>query len=82
MGQLLGKENLLYRAAIDGINTRMNMEVEDYLSQPYTYEAMAAEAAIQCILSGYYIDAKDIEKGFISEHWRNIVMDYAKKNQK
>lgn len=81
MGNLLGKENLLYRAAIDGIETRMNMEIEDYLSQPYTYEAIVAEAAIQCILSGYYIDTKDIEKGFVSEHWRNLVTDYAKKNQ-
>lgn len=81
MGNLLGRENLLYRCAIDGIDEKMNMEIEDYLSQPYTYEAMVAEAAIQCILSGYYIDVKDIEKGFISEHWKNIVTDYANKNQ-
>lgn len=82
MGNLLGRENLLYRCAIDGINEKMNMEIEDYLSQPYTYEAMVAEAAIQCILSGYYIDVKDIEKGFISEHWKTVVTEFATKNQK
>ncbi|MBP3568202.1 MAG: helix-turn-helix transcriptional regulator [Lachnospiraceae bacterium] len=82
MGNLLGRENLLYRCAIDGIDEKMNMEIEDYLSQPYTYEAMVAEAAIQCILSGYYIDVKDIEKGFISEHWKQTVTDFAVKNQK
>ena len=82
MGNLLGRENLLYRCAISGIDEKMNMEIEEYLSKPYTYEAMVAEAAIQCIRSGYYIDAKDIEKGFISEHWRNIVTEYAEKNQK
>ena len=82
MGNLLGRENLLYRCAIDGIDEKMNMEIEDYLSQPYTYEAMVAEAAIQCMMSGYYIDTKDIEKAFISEHWKQVVSDYANKNQK
>ncbi len=81
MGQLLGRENLLYRCAVEGIDEKMNMEVEEYLRQPYTYEAMVAEAAIQCMKSGYYMDVKDIEKGFISEHWRTIVGDFARKNQ-
>jgi len=82
MGNLLGRENLLYRCAIDGIDEKMNMEIEDYLSQPYTFEAMVAEAAIQCMMSGYYIDSKDIEKAFISEHWKQVVSDFANKNQK
>ena len=82
MGNLLGRENLLYRCAIDGIDEKMNMDIEDYLSQPYTYEAMVAEAAIQCMMSGYYIDIKDIEKAFISEHWKQVVSDFANKNQK
>ena len=82
MGNLLGRENLLYRCAIDGIDEKMNMEIEDYLKQPFTYEAMVAEAAMQCILSGYYIDLKDIEKAFISEHWKKTVSEFANKNQK
>lgn len=81
MGNLLGRENLLYRSAIAGIDEKMNMEIEEYLRQPYTYEAMVAEAAIQCMLSGYYIDLKDIEKGFISEHWKKLVSEYAEKTQ-
>ncbi len=81
MGNLLGRENLLYRCAIAGIDEKMNMEIEEYLCQPYTYEAMVAEAAIQSMMSGYYIDVKDIEKGFISEHWKKIVTEHAEKNQ-
>ena len=80
MGNLLGRENLFYRSAIEGIDAKMNIELELYLSQPQTYEAMVAEATIQCILSGYYVDVKDIEKSFISEHWRNLVTEYAKKH--
>ena len=79
MGNLLGRENLFYRSAIEGIDTKMNIELELYLSQPQTYEAMVAEAAIQCIMTGYYIDTKDIEKGFVSEHWRKMVTEYVRK---
>lgn len=81
MGTFLGRENLLYRCAVDGINEKMNMEIEEYLSQPYTFEAMVAEAAIQSMISGYYIDVKDIEKNFISEHWKTLVTEYAEKTQ-
>ena len=82
MGKLLGRENLLYRCAIEGITEKMNMEIEEYLREPYTYEAMVAEAAMQCIISGYYIEAKDIENGFISDHWKKVFGEFAGKNQK
>ena len=81
MGELLGKENLLYRSAMDGIEEKMNMEIESYLADPRSYEAIVAEAAMQCILSGYYIDLADIEKGFVSELMKSQVMEFAKKNQ-
>lgn len=81
MGELLGKENLLYRSAMDGIEEKMNMELESYLADPRSYEAIVAESAMQCILSGYYIDLADIEKGFVSEHFKSHVMEFAKKNQ-
>lgn len=81
MGDLLGKENLLYRSAVDGINEKMNMDTEVYLADPRSYEAVVAEAAIQCILSGYYVDPADVEKNFISEQFRNYVAEFARKNQ-
>ncbi len=81
MGELLGKENLLYRCAIDGIDEKMNMEIEVYLADPRSYEAMVAEATMQCILSGYYVDIADIEKSFISDHFKSYVSEFAKKHQ-
>ena len=59
MGNLLGRENLLYRCAIDGIDEKMNMEIEDYLKQPFTYEAMVAEAAMQSGVATIKIDDLD-----------------------
>ena len=69
----------MYRCAIDGIDTKMNMEIETYLADPRTYEAMVAEATMQCILSGYYVDVDDIQKSFVSEHFKNYVSEFAKK---
>lgn len=81
MGELLGRENLLYRSAIDGIDEKMNMNIESYLADPRSYEAVVAEATIQCILSDYYVEQSDIEKGFISENFKSHVMEFAKKNR-
>ncbi|MDF2540706.1 MAG: transcriptional regulator [Herbinix sp.] len=80
MGNLLGQENLLYRSAIAGIDSGMNMDIETYLSDSKTKEAVLAEAIVQCILSNYYVDITDIRKNFSSEHFADIVCDYASKN--
>lgn len=64
IGELLGKDNLFYLGAMEGIDNKMNIEFEKYLSDPYTKEAMIAEATVQNISSGAYIDLSDIQKGF------------------
>ena len=45
IGELLGKDNLFYIGAMEGIDQKMNMEFEKYLADPYTREAMIAEAS-------------------------------------
>lgn len=62
IGELLGKDNLFYLGAMEGIDNKMNIEFEKYLSDPYTKEAMIAEATVQNISSGAYIDLSDIQK--------------------
>ncbi len=56
MGALLGKENCIYRHAIRGINEGMNADIEAAFSDAYVFEAFAAEAIIQNLQAGYYID--------------------------
>ena len=78
LGELLGKDNLFYIGAIEGVDHRMNIEMEKYLTDSYTKEAMIAEAAVQCIHNGAYIDLSDIQKGFEYAHWAELVLEYAK----
>ena len=68
LGELLGKDNLFYIGAIEGVDHKMNMEMENYLTDSYTKEAMIAEATVQCIHNGDYIDLSDVRKGFAHAH--------------
>ena len=75
-GEYLGKENLIYRAAIKGINTELNTDTEEAFSDDYIFEAFLAEAIIQNLMAGLYIDISDVKNNFRHEHFKNIVVNY------
>ena len=75
-GEYLGAENIIYRAAIKGINTDLNTDIEEAFTNDYVYEAFLAEAIIQNLISGLYVDISDIKNNFKHEHFKNIVVDY------
>lgn len=78
-GKLLGKDNLIYRCAVDGINQGMNTDIEECFSNDYIFECFVAEAIIQNLKSGSYIDLTDVRNNFKHEHFRNIVLCFAEK---
>ncbi len=77
-GEYLGKENLIYRAAIKGINTELNTDIQEAFSDDYVFEAFLAEAVIGNLMSGMYVDISDVKNNFRHEHFKNIVVDYCK----
>lgn len=79
MGELLGRDNLIYRYAIDGINTKMDTNIEEAFTNDQIFECFVAEAIIQNLIAGQYIDMTDVKNGFRHEHFRNIVLSYCKK---
>lgn len=76
MGELLGRDNALYRHAINGINERMNTNIEDAFTDSRILECFIAEAIIQNLLAGKYVDPTDVKNGFRHEHFRNIVLEH------
>ena len=80
IGNLIGRDNAFYIGAIEGINQKMNIEFEEYMSAPFTREAMIAEAMIQCIRCGAYVDISDVKREFHHEHWIKTVEEHAKKH--
>lgn len=79
IGELLGKDSTFYMGAIEGIDRKMNVEFEEYMKAPFTRDAMVAEAIIQCIRCGAYVDMSDIKREFTSEHWISVIEDQARK---
>ena len=79
MGELLGKDNPIYRHAIDGINKCMNTDIEAAFADDNIFECFVAEALIQNLINGSYVDMTDIKNGFKSDKFRSIVCDYAAK---
>lgn len=79
MGELLGKDNLLYRLAIDGINEKMNTNIEDAFTNQRILECFTAEAIIQNLMAGKYVDPTDVKNGFQHEHFRDIVLDHCQR---
>lgn len=76
MGELLGKNNVLYQYAIAGINEKMNTNIEDAFTDDRILECFMAEAIIQNLMAGKYIDPTDVKNGFQNEHFRNIVLEH------
>ena len=79
MGQLLGRENLIYRLAVEGINRGMNTDVEMICESDRFFEAFVAEALIQNLRAGAFVDVTDVKNSFRHEHFRNIVLDECRK---
>ena len=80
MGKLLGKDNIIYRYAINGINEKMNTDIEPAFSDGYVLECFVAEAIIQNLKAGAYIDITDVKNNFKNEHFSKIVCDYAEQH--
>ena len=80
MGKLLGRENLIYRHAVRGINEGMNTDVEAAFTDGYIFECFAAEALIQNMTAGAYVDPTDVRLHFTQEYFKNIVLGYCEKH--
>ena len=80
MGELLGEDNLIYRSAIKGIDETMNTTIEDAFTNQRIFEVFVAEAIIQNLAAGKYIDLTDVRSSFSYEKMRGIVLEYCEKH--
>lgn len=54
----------------------MNTDIEEAFNDDYVFEAFLAEAIIQNLISGLYIDITDVKNSFKYDHFRDIVLSY------
>ncbi|MBQ3013849.1 MAG: helix-turn-helix transcriptional regulator [Clostridia bacterium] len=79
MGNFLGNSNIIYRSAINGIDTNMNTEIEKAFTDDYAFEAFVAEAVIQNLNMGAYVDVTDVKNSLKYDHFKKIILDYCAK---
>ena len=79
VGLLLGKQNLIYRNAIDGISQRMNTDIDTMLEDDYLRECLVLEAMLHNMRMGYYFDPNDVKANFKYEKWYNTFCEYSQK---
>lgn len=79
MGDLLGHDHLIYRHAINGINEKMNTDIEEAFRDDQIFECFVAEAIIQNLIAGKYIDPTDVKNGFQNAHFRELVLSHCVK---
>ena len=80
MGELLGKDNMLYRYAVAGINEKMSTSIEDEFTDDRVFECFVAETIIQNLAFGKYIDLTDVKNGFQHDRFREIVLKHCAKH--
>ncbi len=79
-GEYLGKENIIYRAMLNGINKELNTDIEGAFNDDYVFEAFLAEAIIQNLIMGLYVDVTDVKNNFKHEHFKKIVVYYCNRH--
>ena len=76
IGELLGQDHFIYTCIIEGLNRRMNTNIEEAFADQRVLECFTAEAIIQNLMGGKYIDPTDVKNSFQSDHFRNMVLGY------
>jgi len=79
MGELLGEDHLLYRSAVEGINSSLHTDITEAFSDAYAFDAFLAETVIQSVTSGKYVDVTDVRNGFQHTHFAETVLEYCGK---
>lgn len=78
-GQLLGKQSMLYQSAVQGMAERMNTDVAAMLEDAYLFECLVAEAMIQTMQQGYFLDMQEVKSVLQYDKWYQVVCDYAQR---
>lgn len=80
MGESLGKENIIYRSAVEGIDSKLDTDIEKAFTDDYAFDAFLSEAVIQNLIAGMYVDISDVKNNFKYEHFKNIVIGFCAKH--
>lgn len=79
VGDLIGRDNTVFRGMVDGINSRMNIDVEEVFADSFLTECLVTELLIQNMAHGRYVDVSDIKSNLHHQKWIDTACEYAAK---
>ncbi|MBR3990850.1 MAG: helix-turn-helix transcriptional regulator [Clostridia bacterium] len=74
-----GENCTFYTGMIDGINSKMNIDLRDDIKDPALLEVMWAEVLVQGILSGRTVDMDEVRTIFSRQDMIDVIDNYARK---
>ena len=79
IGRCFGENCTFFTGMIEGINSKMNIDILEYLGKENTREVMYAEERIQGILAGRTVDMKEVEENFSNKKMVETIRNFIAK---
>ncbi|MBQ6466396.1 MAG: helix-turn-helix transcriptional regulator [Clostridia bacterium] len=79
IGNCFGKDCDFFTGMVEGINSKMNIDLLEYMQSPKTREVLWAEVIIQGILSGKTVDMDEVEACFTNKKMIAEIRKYYEK---
>ena len=79
IGRCFGENCTFFTGMIEGINSKMNIDILEYLHNEKTREVMWAEVLIQGILAGRTVDMSEVESTFTNRKMVDTIRSYIEK---
>lgn len=76
VGKYFGKNSTFYLGMIEGINKKMNMDLEKYLSDAKTREVLITEVIVQHIMDGGKIDINEVKDYIENQKMIDVIKSY------
>ncbi len=72
----LGRDSLIYQGAMEGINAKLNTDIEAALNDPAQKEVIVTELIIQGILSGQSVELNEVKETLKNPALIKLIMRY------
>ncbi len=79
IGRCFGEDSTFYTGMVEGINSKMNIDLIPYMRDPMTRDVLYAEVLIQGILSGMTVDIEEIESSLKNKKMVEVIKGYIAK---
>ena len=71
---------MIYRLAVEGINKGMHTEIEEAFQNTDIFQCFVAEALLQAMTAGKYLDPSEVRNSSFNTHFKQILLEACDKS--